>query len=147
MTRIKSLAATLCMLCTVAGASGGEAETSATAGGNRYRSNGTAAATARYTADIGFARTRSRSGRISTARGIAVGFDENGLTLSASHAVAGRFGLAVATNFNLSIGTDGSVSLSHGGAVAIGPAHRSASAGGRATAGRRLQLQRHSRRV
>lgn len=136
MKRIMSIAATFTLLSTVAAAWGGEAETSATAGGHRYRPNGTAAATARYTGDIGFAQTRSRSGKISTARGLAVGFDENGLTLSASNAVAGRFGLAVATNFNLSIGIDGSISHSQGAVVAIGPVHHSASAGGRATAGR-----------
>jgi hypothetical protein len=109
-----------------------DAETSATAGSNRFSRNGNASATARYEGDVGFANTQSRSGRVNTARGVAVGFDENGLSLSVSNAVASRNGLGVATNFNLSIGRDGSVSHSGGSAVTAGGLRQDVSAGGSA---------------
>lgn len=113
-----------------------EAETSATAGSNRFNRNGTAAATARYEGDVGFARTDTRSGRVNLARGVAVGFDEDGLSLSVSNAIAGRFGPGLATNFNLSIGLDGEVSHSTGVAVTHAPIHQTVSAGGSTTASR-----------
>ncbi len=120
------------MMAALAGvAFAGEAETSATAGSSRY-GPGNAAATARYEGDHGFARTDTRSGNVNLARGVAVGVDEDGLSLSLSNAVATRHGPAVATNFNLSIGRDGEVSHSGGVAVADGPVHRSATAGGAA---------------
>jgi hypothetical protein len=122
------------LLATAALAS--DAETSASAGSNRYQPNGTAAATARYEGDLGFARTNTRSGPVSSARGVAVGFDESGLSLSVSNAAASRFGPAVATTFNLSIDRDGSVSRSGGLAVSNGPIYRSATAGGRVGTGR-----------
>lgn len=112
-----------------------EAQTSATAGSNGGR-NGTAAATASYEGDVGFARTQSESGRVNHSRAVAVGVDEDGLSLSVSRAIAPRFGPALATNFNLSIGSDGEVSVSRGVAVADGPLERSATAGG-TTAARR----------
>ena len=131
------LTATLAaMLITPAAALAGEAETSASAGSNRYQRNGTAAATARYDGNLGFARTNTRSGPVSSARGVAVGVDRNGLSLSVSNAAASRFGPAVATTFNLSIDRDGSVSRSGGLAVSQGPIHRSATAGGRVGTGR-----------
>jgi len=105
-----------------------EAETSARAGSRRGQS-GTAEAMARYQGDIGAARTSTQSGRISLARGLAWGLDENGLSLSASHAVAGRRN-AVARNFNLTIGTDGRVAVSGGRSVSVGSRYRSAGAGG-----------------
>jgi len=113
-----------------------EAETSATAGSSRGYRSGTAAATARYEGDRGFARTDTRSGRVSLARGVALGMDEDGLSLSVSHAVAPAGGPAVASNFNISLGLDGSVAHSVGLAVADGPIFRSATAGGTSSAGR-----------
>jgi len=113
-----------------------EAETSASAGNSRYQRNGTATATARYEGDLGFARTNSRSGPVSSARGVAVGFDESGLSLSVSNAIAPRLGAAIATTFNLSIDRDGHVSGSTGLSVARGPLYRSATAGGRVGTGR-----------
>ncbi len=113
-----------------------EAETSASAGNSRYQRNGTATATARYEGDLGFARTNSRSGPVSSARGVAVGFDESGLSLSVSNAIAPRFGAAIATTFNLSIDRDGEVSGSTGLAVARGPLQQAVTAGGRVGTGR-----------
>lgn len=113
-----------------------DARTSASAGSSRFQRNGTAAATATYQGDLGFARTNARSGWVSTARGVAVGVDQSGVSLSVSHAVAPQRGPAVATTFNLSIGRDGRVSSSTGLAVSTGPLHRSATAGGRAGTGR-----------
>jgi hypothetical protein len=63
------------------------------------------------------------------ARGLAWGLDQNGLSLSASTALAGRRG-AVARNFNLTIGTDGQVAVSGGRSVSVGSQQRSAGAGG-----------------
>jgi len=119
-----------------AGALAAEAQTSATAANARYLRNGSAAATARYEGDLGFARSATRSGPVSLARGVAVAFDGDGLSLSVSNALAPRFGPAVATTFNLSIGMDGDVSRSGGIALAAGPIYRSASAGGRVGTGR-----------
>jgi len=113
-----------------------DAETSATAGSNRLQPNGTAQAAARYEGDRGFARTQSRSGPVNLARGVAVGVDERGLSLSVSQAVAPQAGPALAANFNMSIGMDGRVSGSTGLALSEGPLYRSASAGGRAGTGR-----------
>ena len=137
MNRMETtLATVLALLCsTPAWAS--EAETSASAGSSRYRNNGTAAATARYSGDIGSARTQSRSGKVNVARGVAWGLDKNGLSLSVSNAVAPKHGPAVATTFNLSIGRDGRVSHSTGLTISKGPIHRSASAGGRVATKRR----------
>jgi hypothetical protein len=111
-----------------------DAETSATAGPGRY-GTGTAGATAHYEGDYGFARTDSRTGQVNVARGVAVGVDEDGISLSLSNALAPRYGPAVATNFNMSIGADGRVSSSTGRAEADGPA-TVAVAGGTNTAGR-----------
>lgn len=106
-----------------------DAETSATAGRVGGRP-GNAAATARYEGDVGFARTQTRSGNLTLARGVAVGVDQDGLSLSLSSAIAPRFGPALASNFNLSIGRDGEVSHSGGLSVAGQSPVREASAGG-----------------
>ncbi len=111
-----------------------DADTSATAGPGRY-GTGTAAATAHYEGDYGFARTDSRTGAVNLARGVAVGVDEDGISLSLSNALAPRYGPAVATNFSMSIGTDGRVSTSTGRAESDVPATVSV-AGGTNTAGR-----------
>lgn len=124
------------VLGTTAAALASDADTSATAGSRWGRRHGTASATAHYEGDVGFARTEARSGRVSTARGVAVGVDRDGLSLSVSRAVAPPGGPAVATNFNLSISRDGRVSGSTGLAFADGPAQRSATAGGFARSGR-----------
>lgn len=104
-----------------------ETETSANAS-SRWGRPGDAGATARYEGDVGFARTEARSGRVSTARGVAVGADEHGVSLSISNAVATPLG-AVGTTFNLSIGPDG-VSASRGAAVSVGGRERGVAVGG-----------------
>lgn len=120
------LAMAMALGLSTASALAGEAATSATAG-----SNGTAGATASYNGGgPGIARTDTRSGPVSIGRGLAFGIDEDGLSLSTSHAVATRFGPAVAGSLNLSIGFDGSVSGSHSNSVARGGFAREASAGG-----------------
>lgn len=106
-----------------------DAATSAGVGGRS--GNGTAVATANYSGDAGYARTNSRSGEVNHARGIAVGFDENGLALSLSNAVEHR-GLAVASNFNLSIDRNGDVSTSSGVALARGGRERDVQVSGAA---------------
>lgn len=135
MKHLHAILTVLTGLVAMSAALGGEANSSASAGNGRGR-NGNAAASAGYTGDIGFARSDSNSGPISTARGVAVGFDERGLTLSVSNAIAPRHGPAIATNFNLSIGTDGSVSHSTGLAMALGKGNRSVTAGGSANSHR-----------
>lgn len=110
----------------------GEASTSASAT-NGVGHPGNAAATANYTGDggEGFARTRTETvGGLNVARGVAVGFDEDGLDVSFSHALAPLFGPAYAGTFNMSIGMNGQVSASYGGTVAAGGLARTASAGG-----------------
>jgi hypothetical protein len=109
-----------------------DAQTSATAGSNSLRPNGTAAAAAHYEGQVGFARTQTQSGRVNLARGVAVGVDKQGLSLSVSHAVAPRLGPAVGSNFSLSIGRDGEVSKNHSIAVARGPIEREVTVGGQA---------------
>ena len=136
MKRNAILTATMTMMAfATAGAFASDAETSATAGSSRYQRNGTAQATAYYAGDLGFARTNTQSGSINLARGVAVGVDRSGLSLSVSNTVAPQHGPAVAVSFNLSIDRDGRVSRSRGMTVADGPIHRSATAGGRVSTG------------
>lgn len=135
MKAFKSLKWALLTLATYAAVSSGkasDAQTSAGVSGTRGR-DGTATATARYSGDVGIARTETRSGRINLARGIAVGVDEGGVTVSVSNAVDPAHGPAVATNFNLSIGRDGQVSGSTGVVIGDGQVQRSVEAGGQAT--------------
>lgn len=132
MTRFARYAVALASLTLTASAFAADAATSATAGSGRH--GGNAAATASYNGDVGFARTDTRSGSVNLARGVAVGFDENGLALSVSNAIAPKHGPAVATNFNLSLGRDG-VAHSTGVSVANGPLHREATAGGSTSSG------------
>ncbi len=136
MKRATHILTCLAMLSGGGLAAASEAETWANAGGSR-RGNGQAEASARYEGDVGFARTQTRSGRVNTARGLAVGVDENGLSLSASNAVSLPNGQAVARNFNLSIGRNGEVAVSGGNSVSFGRQQRSAQAGGSTTAGPR----------
>jgi len=107
----------------------GEASTSASAGN---RGGGNAAATANYVGDglAGLARTRTRTGAVNAATGLAVGVDSAGLDFSFGHAIAGQRGPAYAGTFNLSIGNNGQVSGSYGGVVAQGGAVRDVAAGG-----------------
>ncbi|MBK9118157.1 MAG: hypothetical protein IPM18_00920 [Phycisphaerales bacterium] len=112
----------------VSGAWASEAQTSASATGGR--NNGAATATARYDGQVGFARTDTKTGKVNLARGVAVGVDANGLSLSLSHAIAPQHGPAIATNFNMSIGRDGEVNHSVGSAVATGGSGRTVMAGG-----------------
>ncbi len=106
-----------------------DAESWARATGGGWRP-GTAAAGARYEGDFGFARSDTRTGKMNFARGVAVGVDENGLSLSISTAIAPNRGPALATNFNLSIGSDGEVAASTGRVLAEGGARRTAETGG-----------------
>jgi hypothetical protein len=110
----------------------GEAATSATAGSSG-RGPGTAGATATYDGGgIGYTDTQAQSGRFNFARGLSVGLDQDGLSLSTSYAVAGQRGPAVAGTFNMNIGLDGQVSSSVGRSVAQGDPQRHVSAGGSA---------------
>lgn len=111
-----------------------DAATSATAG--RGPGGGNAAATARYEGEVGFARTNTQTGRVNLARGVAVGIDDDGLSLSISNAIATSHGPAVASTLNLSIDRDGSVATSSGVSVANGPIQREATAGGQTSTGR-----------
>jgi hypothetical protein len=135
MKRLPMLTTVLATMLAPVGAMASDAETSATAGSNRYQRDGTAAASARYDGQAGFARTDTRSGPVSSARGVAVGVDRDGLSFSISNAIAGQRGPALATTFNLSIDRDGRVSGSSGLALACGPVQRSATAGGRVGTG------------
>lgn len=112
-----------------------DARTSASATGGGLRP-GSAAASASYQGDTGFARTQTRTGEINASRAVAVGVDEQGLSLSISHALAPQFGPAVATNFNLTIGSDGQVATSVGTTVARGGLERTAQVSGNATSTR-----------
>jgi hypothetical protein len=118
-----------------------DAETSASAG-RTHLGGGSASATARYEGDVGFARTQSTSGAVSSARGVAVGLDEDGLSLSISRAVSTPRGPAIATNFSLSIGTDGGLAANTSLSRANGPLEASATAGGRVSTGERTPLGR-----
>ena len=118
----------------------GEASTNASAGNFGGPRGGTATATAHYDgADggVGLARTRTDTGDVNFARGLAVGMDKNGLDMSFSHAIADRSGPAYAGTFNLSIGNNGDVSGSYGGAFSEGGRVRSAEAGGSTRTDRR----------
>jgi hypothetical protein len=119
-------------MMTATAAWAGDASTTAWAD-NGWTSPGSAGATANYNGDddgVGFARTRTRTGNVNLARGVAVGFDRDGLDLSLSHAFAPKFGPAYAGTFNLSIGADGQVSGGYGGVLARGGESRSVEAGG-----------------
>ena len=129
------LAAVMALLIATAEVAAGEASTSASAG-STGRGPGTAAATAQYSGDRGFARTDTRSGPVSFGRGIAYSVDRDRVSLSVSQAVAGLVGPAVASSFNLSIDRDGSVSRSSSLSVASGSPTRSATAAGCAGASR-----------
>lgn len=122
-------AAALTMNWSAAAALAGGAATSASATSNG-RSPGTAAATAQYSGDRGFARTDTRSGPVSYGSGVAYSVDRNGISLSVSQAVAGVLGPAVASSLNISIGHNGSVASSSSLSVAGGRGARSVTAGG-----------------
>lgn len=103
----------------------GTAETSASASRGRY-GPGTSEATADYNGDgVGFTRTKAHSGRINLARGLAVGFDANGLSLSHSFALAPSSGPAIGRTISLQLGMDGRGSISRGNVKAEGGSKRS----------------------
>ena len=134
MTRLSKNTAAMMMIGLMAAgtARAGEANTSASAT-NGYGHPGTAAATANYEGlgGQGFARTRTdTTGPLSIGRGLAVGFDEQGLDVSFSHALAPQVGPAYAGTFNMSIGPNGQVATSYGGTLAQGGLVRTAEAGG-----------------
>jgi hypothetical protein len=131
---LKTITAILTGLTLTTTALAGNAETSATAG-TRFDS-GNAMATAAYDGRIGFARSNAQTGRVNAAKGVAVGVDKHGISLSVSTALATRLGPAVAANFNMTIGRDGDVSKSTGLAIAKGSFVREATAGGSTHAGR-----------
>jgi hypothetical protein len=125
------------LLSAALNAAAGEANSSAAASSNGW-GPGTAAATAEYDGGgIGFARTKTKSGNVNFGQGISFGFDEEGLSLSSSYAVAPRWGPAAASTFNLAVGLDGSVSHSVGRTVASGDRSRGVEAGGFARPGHR----------
>ncbi len=130
--RTSTLLASL-LISTSAAASG--AQTSATAT-SIPTGPGTAAATASYEGDRGFARTQTRTGEVNQARAVAVGVDEDGLTVSISHAFAPRTGPAFATNLSFTFGRGGDVAQSAGQAHAQGGFERSVTAGGQSSSGR-----------
>ena len=108
----------------------GEATTSANAGSRGGRS-GWAAATANYDGNgPGYATTRTRTGNVNIAQGVAVGFDNEGLSFSTSYAVAPRLGPAVAGTFNVNIGLNGQVATSVGRTIASGDPVREVTASG-----------------
>lgn len=111
----------------------GEASTSATAGSRGY-GPGTAAATANYDGNgIGFTKTKANSGsRFNFARGLSVGFDGDGLSLSNSYAFAPQFGPAVGGTMNLHIGLDGQTSVSTGRVESSGDPARQVAVNGSA---------------
>lgn len=129
MYAIKATSMVLAGLVISAVALAGEAQTSAEAGRGLLR-KGDARATAHYEGKAGFAQTASHSGRVNTARGVAVGVDKQGMTLSVSNAIAPKLGPAVAVNFNIAIDRDGDVTRSRSIAVARGPLFKKVSAGG-----------------
>ncbi len=116
-------------------ATASDAATSAAATNGRGGSNATA--TARYEGQRGFARTDTRTGQVSAARAVAVGADQEGVSLSVSLAVAPHNGPGYATNFNMSFELAGGSSFSAGNSIAVGGYTRTVSAGGQASAGRR----------
>ncbi len=115
----------------------GVANTSATAGSSGW-GPGTAAATANYDGDgVGFTKTKASSGKLNIARGLSVGFDQSGLSVSHSYAIAGQRGPAVGGTLNVHIGQDG-VALSGGQTVASQGRTREVTASGEAgSVGRR----------
>ncbi|MCC6359230.1 MAG: hypothetical protein IT450_10830 [Phycisphaerales bacterium] len=136
MKAIKAISAVLAGLMISGAAMAGDARTSAEASNGLLR-DGSATATAQYQGKAGFAQTASHSGRVNTARGVAVGVDKQGMTLSVSNAVAPKIGPAVAVNFNIGIDRDGDVTKSRSIVVAKGPLLKKVSAGGEVHNGRR----------
>jgi hypothetical protein len=108
----------------------GEASTSATASSWGW-GRGVASATADYAGGgPGYAKTRTRSGPVNVAQGVALGLDQGGLSFSSSYAVAPGRGPAVAGTLNVNIGLDGQVSTSVGRTVARGDRSRTVFASG-----------------
>ena len=130
---LMTLACVAGLFCSATGQSS-DAYASAGATSSPGRS-GTAAATARYEGDVGFARTQTRTGPISASRAVAVGVDEDGLSLSISTALASRSGPAIALNFNFSIDRDGDVARSIGRTTSTGGISRTAAVSGGSSAG------------
>lgn len=116
----------------------GQASTHAAAGSGYRGRSGTAAASANYDGNggRGFTHTATRTGNVNMARGLAIGFDDDGMDLSYSYAVAPNHGPAYAGTMNVSIGHDGGVSGSQGAVSARGGAVRSVQAGGSTSSGR-----------
>lgn len=136
MKTLRTIAAALTILSANSLAPAGDARTSAGTSVNPLTGGGSATATAAYNAPIGFARTDTRSGPINAARGVAVGVDKDGLTLSVSTALAPKLGPAVAASFNIAIDRDGDVSRSTGIALAKGPSTREVNVAGETHTGR-----------
>jgi hypothetical protein len=77
-----------------------------------------AGAEASYDGPAGIARTDTRVGRVNFARGLAVSYGPQGISLSQSIGVS-RGGVGTAHNFQLSVGPQGR-HASHGGVVSHG---------------------------
>jgi hypothetical protein len=77
-----------------------------------------ASAEASYSGPAGMARTDTRVGRVNFARGLAVSYGPQGISLSQSIGVS-RGPVATAHNFQLSVGPDGT-HVGHGGVVSRG---------------------------
>jgi hypothetical protein len=77
-----------------------------------------AGAEASYDGPAGIARTDTRVGRVNFARGLAVSYGPQGVSISHSIGVS-RGGVATAHNFQLSVGPHGR-HVSHGGVVSRG---------------------------
>jgi len=133
-TMIRLTMAALLVLAIAAVARAGDADTQAWARSGRG-GPGAAGGQASYRGDVGFARTESRSGRVSAARSVAVGVDERGLSLSISTAVAPARGPALGTTFNVAIDRDGDVATSVGASVAAGGLARAVEVGGGTSTG------------
>lgn len=131
MKRLLAIGSSLLTLIVAPRLDASDAQTSASVSGGAVRAP-VAAADARYVGDVGFATTRTESGPVSLARGVALGVDEDGLSFSFSQAV-GRGDSSIATNFTLSLDRDGDVAHSFGAGVAAGPLEHGVSAGGSAT--------------
>lgn len=132
---VRRLSTLLCVIVVPAATLASEARTTANAS-SRPNGPGTVAATATYQGDRGYARTQTRTGEVNHARAVAVGIDENGLSVSISHAVASQDGPAFATNFNYTFSRNGDVARSSGQVTASGGVERSVAVSGQTSSGR-----------
>lgn len=134
-SNVRRISTLLCAVVVPATVLASEARTTANASNGPY-GPGTATATATYQGDRGYARTQTRTGEVNHARAVAVGIDEDGLSVSISHAYAPRNGPAFGTNFNYTFSRDGEIARSSGQVTARGGVERSVAVGGQTSSGR-----------